>query len=408
MNKFEKLISTAVKTEISDVHITGGQSAVVRHHGRIRKEPEEVWTHEEVDHLVESLLDDNQFKMLRSRHSVDFAATVHHTRLRINVFNSMRGLSVAIRLLPGTAPSFEDLNLHPSLEKICELRSGLVLICGATGTGKTTTIASLVERINQTRADHIITLEDPIEFRFQSKRAFVEQRELGTHMTSFEQGLLDALREDPDVIVVGELRERGTMRLTLNAAEAGNLVIATLHATNPEDAIYRLCNAFPLEAQEEVRSQLASTMQWLIVQNLVYQENLGYRIPVLSILKNTQPVKGIIRDNKLFQLESTIQMGKVDGMFTRERYLKDFLNTRERFTPPLKAFQPSEEVTRERLYRSPLMERSMAPAEAASPVSAGSPPRKGQGKAPAADTVDGETVVIDGAAPLHEMIDRFK
>ncbi|HPC04353.1 MAG TPA: PilT/PilU family type 4a pilus ATPase [Syntrophales bacterium] len=364
MKKFEKLISTAVQSEVSDIHIAGGHATVLRHHGRIRKYEEEIWTHEEVDRLVGGLLDDNQLRMLRSRQSLDFAVTVHCTRLRVNVFNSMRGLSVAVRLLPGTAPSFEDLNLHPSLEKICELRSGLVLICGATGTGKTTTIAALVERINQTRTDHIITLEDPIEFRFQSKCAFVEQRELGTHVISFEQGLLDALREDPDVIVVGELRERATMRLTLNAAEAGNLVIATLHATNPEDAVYRLCNAFPMEAQEEVRSQLASTLQWLIVQNLVFQEKLGYRLPMLSILRNTQPVKGIIRDNKLFQLESTIQMGKADGMFTRERYIKDFLNTREQFTPPSRAFQPSEEVTRERLYRSPLMAGAGNPGEA--------------------------------------------
>jgi len=407
MKKFDNLISTALRTEISDIHIAGGHPVVLRHHGMIQREPDLVWTHEEVDRLVQDLLDEKQFQMLRSRQSVDFAKTVHFTRVRINVFNSMRGLSLAIRLLPGKVPSFADLNLHPSLEKICELRSGLVLICGATGMGKTTTIAAIVERINQTRADHIITLEDPIEYRFYSKRAFVEQRELGSHMLSFEQGLLDALREDPDVIVVGELRERATMRLTLNAAEAGNLVIATLHATNPEDAIYRICNAFPLEAQEEIRHQMASTLQWLIVQHLVYQDNIRFRLPVLSILRNTQPVKGIIRDNKMYQLESTIQMGKADGMFTRDRYLKEFLEGQNNFTPPVKVFQPSEEITREIVYQSPIMdEEKIFPAAVTGSVKSFGGSDKMEDSF-LSSTV-GEPLVISESPPLQDLIERFK
>jgi len=407
MKRFDNLINTALRTEISDIHITGGHPVVLRHHGMIQREPDLLWTHEEVDRLVQTLLDEKQLQMLRSRQSVDFAKTVHSTRLRMNVFNTMRGLSLAIRLLPGKVPSFADLNLHPSLEKICELRSGLVLICGATGMGKTTTIAAIVERINQSRADHIITLEDPIEYRYYSKRAFIEQRELGTHMLSFEQGLLDALREDPDVIVVGELRERGTMRLTLNAAEAGNLVIATLHATNPEDAIYRICNAFPLEAQDEVRYQMASTLQWLIVQHLVYQESIRFRLPVLSILRNTQPVKGIIRDNKMYQLESTIQMGKADGMFTRERYLKEFLESQNNFTPPVKVFQPSEEVTREKLYRSPLMEEERKPS-AAAPESVTLRIESDRMESAFPSSAVGEPLEINESLPLQDLIDRFK
>jgi Tfp pilus assembly pilus retraction ATPase PilT len=226
-------------------------------------------------------------------------------------------------------------------------------------------------------------------------------------MLSFEQGLLDALREDPDVIVVGELRERATMRLTLNAAEAGNLVIATLHATNPEDAIYRICNAFPLEAQEEIRHQMASTLQWLIVQHLVYQDNIRFRLPVLSILRNTQPVKGIIRDNKMYQLESTIQMGKADGMFTRDRYLKEFLEGQNNFTPPVKVFQPSEEITREIVYQSPIMdEEKIFPAAVTGSVKSFGGSDKMEDSF-LSSTV-GEPLVISESPPLQDLIERFK
>ena len=148
------------------------------------------------------------------------------------------------------------------------------MICGATGTGKTTTIAAIIEEINSSRACHIITLEDPIEYRFLSKKAFIQQRELDTHIGSFERGLLDSLREEPNVIVIGELREPETMRLSINAAEAGHLVIATLHATNAEEAIYRLCNSVPLESQNEVRYQISSTISWLIVQQLIYMDEV--------------------------------------------------------------------------------------------------------------------------------------
>jgi len=206
---------------------------------------------------------------------------------------------------------------------------------------------------------------------------------------------------------VGELRERGTMRLTLNAAEGGNLVIATLHATTPEDAIYRICNAFPLEGQDEVRFQMASTLRWIIVQNLVYQEGLRYRLPVLAILKNTSPVRGIIRDNKLYQLESTIQMGKADGMFTKERYLKEFLETRNDFTPPVKVFQPSEEVSRERIYESPVMDQ-----DTVVPVSAVRSMRTVAETKIAEETLstsaDDEPLVISDSPPLQDIIDRLK
>jgi twitching motility protein PilT len=356
MKRFSGVIAAAVREGVSDIHVTGAHPVVFRKNGHIQQDRSIKWTHSEVDALVRKLLTPRHIQILRREWSVDLAVTIQNVRLRLNVFNTTRGLSLAIRLLPGVIPTIQRLNLHPSLQQIAELRSGLILICGATGTGKSTTIAAIVDEINRTRAAHIVTLEDPVEYRFTSKQSFVEQRELGTHMPSFEKGLLDVLREDPDVVVVGELREPEVMRLTLNAAESGHLVIASLHATNAEDALYRLCNSFPMDAQEEIRYQIASTLSWIVVQQLIFHERFGFRIPLLSILRGSHSVKGMIRENKLPQIESAIQMGKSDGMFSMERYSKEYLASKDSFYPPSDNFKPSEEASREVIYHSPLLE----------------------------------------------------
>jgi twitching motility protein PilT len=364
VKKFINLISLAIKDIISDIYITGGQGTVSRKFGNIRFHNDIKWSHQEVDDLVQQLLNSLQLDSLRERQSLDLAISVSNARLRINIFNAVRGLSLAIRILPGHIPTIDELNLHPSLNEIPKLKSGLVLNCGPTGMGKTTTIAAIINEINNTRAAHIITLENPIEFRFQNNKAFIQQRELYTHMPSFAQGLLDVLRENPDVIVVGELREPETMKLTLNAAESGHLVIATLHASTPEEAIYRLCNAVSVESQSEIRYQLASTLSWLIVQRLVYLESAGNRVPLLSIVRGAPSIKNLIRENKLHQMESAIQIGKNDGMFNSDRYLNEYLASRQIFTSPLQIFRSSSEQAADITYKSPIMEGKPRPAAA--------------------------------------------
>jgi twitching motility protein PilT len=357
MEKFENLVKSAFGLGVSDMHITGGHPVVYRINGVLRFQTNLKWTPEEVDSLVAALLSPEQLGQLQHRCSIDFAMSFLKTRLRINIFNTTRGLSLAIRLLPGRIPSLEQLNIHPSLKEIARLKSGLILICGSTGAGKTTTIASIVNEINQNYAYHIITLEDPIEYRILSKKSFVEQRELGAHMLSFEQGLLDVLREDPDVIVVGEIRDPETIKLTMNIAESGHLIIATLHASNSEEALYRILNAFPMESQDDIRFRLASSLSWLIIQELMYLDDFGFRVPVLTILRASQSVKGTIRENKLHQIENMIQLGKGEGMFTFDRYLNEFLLVQNKMNPPLKIFQPSAEDAAETTYSSPLMEK---------------------------------------------------
>ena len=370
MKKFNDLISLGVKDVISDIYITGGLPTVSRKLGNIQFHHNIAWSHKEVDDLVRQLLNARQLEDLRERQSLDYATTVSNARLRINVFNATRGLSLAIRILPGRIPSIDELNLHPSLNEIPKLKKGLVLNCGPTGMGKTTTIASIINEINKTRAAHIITLENPIEYRFKTIKAFIQQRELGTHMPSFAQGLMDVLRENPDVIVVGELREPETMKLTINAAESGHLVIATLHASTPEEAIYRLCNAVPTESQAEIRYQLASTLSWLIVQRLVYLDRIGSRVPLLNIVRGTQSVRNIIRENKLHQLESAIQIGKNEGMYNDESYLNEYLASRQKFASPMEIFRASNEQAMDIDYHSPIMEErtKLGPEKKRTPV----------------------------------------
>lgn len=355
-DRFNELILRGVWDGVSDFYITGGHPVVQRKHGVVGFTNIPGWSHKEIDDLVRQLLRPNQMQMLKERMSVDIALSVGHVRTRINAFNSTRGLSMSIRLLPGKTPSIESLNIHPSIKEFSKLSFGLVLICGTTGCGKSTTIAAMLEEINKTRRTHIVTIEDPIEFRFLSRRSFVEQRELGTHVPSYFQGLMDVLREAADVIVIGEMRDPETIRLTLNAVESGHLVIATLHGTNAEDAIQRICNSAPPDSQHVVRHQLASTLSVVIIQHLLFMPKLGFRVPVLSIMRATPSVKALIRDDRFSQLESAIQTGRAHGMYTMEAYKTEFLDTKTSFVDPSVIFRPSEEASTEKVYRSSLMD----------------------------------------------------
>lgn len=344
MESLQDLVNECVRQGCTDLHITGNHPLVVRKNGNLQYLKELVLKPAEVESLVNEFLDTVQKQTLDKRWSVDMAKTVADNRLRVNVFRAHRGLSMAIRFLPGRIPSIEELNLVPSLQDLTHHRSGLILICGATGSGKSTTIASLLQKINYTRSLHVITLEDPIEFRFQTNRSFFEQRELGLHFPSFEQGLIDVLREMPDVILVGELREPEPIRFTLNAAEAGHLVFATLHASTVEEALYRMCNAFSLDVQEFVRHQLSSSLASVIVQQLHYKPRLGFRVPILSIMHSTKSIKRLIREGKLSQIENVMEMSRQEGMYTFERYEREFLDTKQNFISPAKSLQPSKEL----------------------------------------------------------------
>ena len=410
MNIFKDYIEYLAGIGSSDFHIAGGHPPVYRKDGEIRFDKSRKWSPQEIDALVDELLTPREKQILKSRLSVDLGRSIKKIRVRINIFFTVRGLSLAGRFLPGRTPTIEHLNLHPSLHAITKLPSGLVLVCGSSGSGKSTTLAAMVEEINRTRTAHIITLEDPVEFRFVSRKSFVQQREIGVHVPGFEQGLIDVLREDPDVIMIGELREPETMRLALNAAESGRLILASLHASSSEDALYRIENSFPPLAQDLVRHQLASTLNVLIVQKLVKSPNGNFRAPCLSILRGTPSVKGLIREHRLTQLESVLFTSRMEGMYTMERYWNEYMLERETFTDPALTFRPSAEVVQEPPYRSSLVGNGgEAMATTAAPktaVTLGAIPKAAQ---PAVKTSDPNSsfYVIDEDASLDDIISEL-
>jgi twitching motility protein PilT len=367
MERFSQMIQQAVSEGYSDLHITGGHPLVYRRNGALHFNKNLQWGHRELDMLVHRLLSLREKETLHRQMSVDIARSIGQVRIRVNVFNTLRGLSLAVRLLPGSPPELAKLNLHPSIVDFCRLKTGMLLVGGAAGTGKSTTIAAMVEEINRTQNLHVITLEAPVEYRYRSKKSFVEQRELGTHFPSYGQGLQDVLREAPDLIVIGELREPETIRLTINAVEAGHLVIASLHATNTEDAFYRLCNSFPADMQDMVRNQLAASITLLLIQKLIHLDAHGFRVPLLSILRGTPAVKSMVRDNRLSQIETVLQTGSREGMFNMEQYYAQFIARQTRFVSPQETFRPSIENSPETPYQSALFRGATKSAAAGIP-----------------------------------------
>lgn len=335
MKTFTKVINACYEKGYSDLHITGDHPLVCRRDGEVFFQKQHVLTPQYVDQLVETILNPRQKRQLKEHWSTDLALSVSGKRLRINVFSSHRGVSLAIRFLPSAIPDLESLNLHPSLKDFCATRSGLLLICGSTGSGKTTTIAALINEINNSRACHVVTLEDPIEYLFTSKTAFIEQRELGKHFHSYQRGLLDVLRQAPDVVVVGEMRTPETIQLSIDAAESGHLVIATMHAGSHEEAVHRMCSLSHGVSSEHTRLQLSQSLAGIVNQQLLFMPRLRHSVPLLSVLRNTRAISTLIRDNKLSQLDSTIETCKNKGMFTFASYRDDYLTSRKDFRQPL-------------------------------------------------------------------------
>jgi twitching motility protein PilT len=254
------------------------------------------------------------------RGSADLSRTVAGIRCRINVFQTVRGLAMAVRLLSSFQTNLRACNLHPDLRKLIDAKTGLIVLSGPTGSGKSTTLAALVEEINTTSARHIIAIESPIEFLFANRRSFIRQREVPTHSPSYEQALVDALRENPDVLVVGEMRTPEVMRLTLNAAETGHLVIATMHSATCAEALTRLCMSFPADLQGSIRAQLADCFVGIVCQRLDFLSEQKLRVPVCEILLPSIAAKGTLRGGQFSQIANVLQTGGEVGMWNFDRY----------------------------------------------------------------------------------------
>jgi twitching motility protein PilT len=289
------------------------------------------------------LLGAEQWPVFLERRSFDLSRTIRGVRCRINIFHTARGVGMAIRLLSAFQATIEKLNLHPDLKKLVKNPHGLILISGATGSGKSSTLAALIQEINLTETRHVITVESPIEYTFRSRRAYIRQREVGRDTPSFEQALLDALREDPDVLMVGEMREPETMRLTLSASETGHLVLATVHSSTCAEAIQRVASAFPAEIQNAVCAQLADCLVAVVSQRLRFREDLNIRVPECEILMATHAVKNFIRTREFFKIISALETGAEHGMWTYQRYAKWLEGRTNFFVPGQNAESPDSE-----------------------------------------------------------------
>lgn len=310
----------------SDLHVSAGEQPMVRINGEIKRIEIPALTKEELHVMLYDVLSDHQRKRFEETRELDFSLDLKFARFRVNAFNQNRGEAVVFRVIPSIILSLEQLGLPKILRDICHNERGLVLVTGPTGCGKSTTLASMIDIINSNLKGHIITIEDPIEFVHESKKCLINQRELGLHTMSFANALRAALREDPDIILVGEMRDLETVQLALTAAETGHLIFATLHTSGAAKTVDRVIDVFPAEQQNNVRAQFAESIQAIISQVLLMRKDGRGRVPVLEIMIGTPAIRNLIREGKVAQIPSIIQTGQKFGMVPLDQSLKELVS----------------------------------------------------------------------------------
>jgi len=319
------LLAFAVKNQASDLHLSAGMPPLIRVEGDIRKVNLPIFSATEVENLICNVMNDHQRKFFEQNLELDFSFSVPHlSRFRVNIFQQLRGTGAVFRVIPNKISSLEELMLPETFVKMTEYRNGLVLVTGPTGSGKSTTLAAMIDRINQQRYEHVITIEDPIEFVHSPKKCLINQRELHQHTLAYSSALRSALREDPDVILVGEMRDLETMRLALTAAETGHLVFATLHTNSAAKTVSRIIDVFPTAEKEMVRSMLSDSLQAVVSQRLLKRVGCGL-IPAHEIMICNSAIRNLIRENKIAQIYSAIQTGQNVGMQTFDQNLGELV-----------------------------------------------------------------------------------
>lgn len=328
-NLMFKLFESAIANKASDIHLTVEEPPMFRINGSIIRVESPELTKESIQAMLYSIMTDEQKKEYEEHWEYDFSyAFSDKGRFRINIFNQNRGMAAVFRLIPSRILTLADLGIdNPTFKKISEFPRGLVLVTGPTGSGKSTTLAAIIDHINTHREEHIITIEDPIEFVHKGKKCIVNQREVHRDTKSFNAALRSSLREDPDVILVGELRDLETIRLALTAAETGHVVFGTLHTNSASKTIDRIIDVFPGDEKPMIRSMLSESLQAVISQTLVKRINDG-RVAAHEIMFATDAIKNLIREDKIAQMYSTIQTGSKDNMFTMEQSLRELVNNR--------------------------------------------------------------------------------
>jgi twitching motility protein PilT len=323
----DTLLEQMVAHNASDLHVTVGSPPVLRLRGHLHRVDQfPRLSADDTRQLLYRILSTEQQKQLELNRQIDLSYSMPGVaRFRVNIFSQRESLAGAFRLIPDELKTLEELGVPDSLYQLCHLPRGLVLVTGPTGSGKSTTLAALIDEINRKRADHIITIEDPIEFLHRHKRCIVNQRELGPDAVSFAEGLRGALRQDPDVILLGEMRDLETISTALTAAETGHLVFATLHTQDAASTVDRLIDVFAGEQQGQIRAQIASTLQGVVTQTLLPTADGQGRVPAVEILFPDDAVRNLIRQHKIEQIYSVMQTGTKRGMVTLEQSLAELV-----------------------------------------------------------------------------------
>jgi len=315
MAELYKIFKAAVDFKASDIHVSPGEPYILRRFGKLRKVKSEVLTPERCQQLVNELLSEEQKEKLKKEMQLDFAVEVEGLgRFRGSAMMHNVGLGASFRIIPDKIPSFEELGLPEIVEKVLDNHQGLILVTGATGQGKSTTLASMVDYINTNRTHHVLTVEDPIEFIHPLKKGAVNQRQLGTGTLSYANALRGALRQDPDVIMIGELRDLETTELAISAAETGHLVVGTLATSSAPKTIDRIIDSFPPGGQGQVRAMLSEALKAVLTQRLIPGKDGSTMVLAAEVLIGTLPMANLIRDGKVFQIPSMMQTGKAVGM----------------------------------------------------------------------------------------------
>ena len=326
MAQIDQFLKVLVEQKGSDLHLTVGAPPMMRVHGHLQRLKFRELTPKDLEALIYEIMEEDWRIKFVDRLDYDFAYEIAGmARFRVNVFWQRKGLGAVLRTIPSKIQTADELGLPDAVRKLCMLTKGLVLVTGPTGSGKSTTLAAMVDLINDTRADHILTIEDPIEFVHPNKKALVNQREVSTNTKSFANALRAALREDPDVILVGEMRDQETIELGITAAETGHLVFGTLHTNSAPKTVDRIIDVFPADEQEQIRSMLAESLKGVIAQVLLRAKDGKSRFAAHEIMVGTSAIGNLIRENKIHQIPSIIQTGKKDGMQLLDQHIMEFL-----------------------------------------------------------------------------------
>lgn len=330
MAQIDQFLKVLVQNGGSDLHLSTGSPPVMRVHGHMQKLKFRELSPKDMETLLYEVMEEEWRMRFLGNQDFDFAYEIEGlARFRVNVFWQRKGLAAVMRTIPSKILTADDLGLPEAVRRFCMLSKGLVLVTGPTGSGKSTTLAAMVDLINENRADHILTIEDPIEFTHANKKCLVNQREIGTNTKSFANALRAALREDPDVIMVGEMRDRETIELGITAAETGHLVFGTLHTNSAPKTVDRIIDVFPADQQDQIRAMLAESLKGVCSQVLLRKKGGKGRCAALEIMVGTPAISNLVREGKIHQIPSIIQTGKKDGMQLLDQHILEYLMSGE-------------------------------------------------------------------------------